>query len=142
MRECGKVQFSPPLVGGSSLLIIFAVLCLTVLAMLSLSTAQNNDRLSRASADSVTAYYTADAQAEEILSRLRRGETPDGVTVEKDGAGTLCEYTVPFSQTQELSVSVRLEGADWKVLRWKAVSTADWMPDDSIEVWDGEAVMF
>lgn len=142
MHERGKLRFSPPMVGGSSLLIIFAVLCLTVLAMLSLSTAQNNDRLSRASADSVTAYYAADAQAEEILARLRRGETPDGVTVGADGTGTLCEYAVPISGTQELSVCVRLEGGDWEVLRWKAVSTADWTPDDSMEVWNGEAVMF
>lgn len=142
MREHGKLRFSPPMVGGSSLLIIFAVLCLTVLAMLSLSTTRNNDQLSRASADSVTAYYAADAQAEEILARLRRGETPSGVTVDEDGAGTLCEYAVPISETQELSVSVRLQGEDWEVLRWKAVSTADWTPDDSIEVWDGESVMF
>lgn len=142
MREHGKLRFSPPMVGGSSLLIIFAVLCLTVLAMLSLTTAQNNDQLSRASADSVASYYAADAQAEEILTRLRRGETPDGVTVGADGAGTLCEYAVPISGTQKLTVCVRLKGADWKVLRWKAVSTADWTPDDSMEVWDGEAVMF
>jgi Tfp pilus assembly protein PilX len=130
------------MVGGSSLLIIFAVLCLTVLAMLSLSTAQSNDRLSRASAESVTAYYAADAQAEETLTRLRRGEAPDGVTVSENGAGTLYEYAVPISDTQELSVSMCLEGADWEILRWKAVSTADWTPDDSIEVWDGEAVPF
>lgn len=142
MREYRRLRISPPMVGGSSLLIIFAVLCLTVLAMLSLTTAQNNDRLSRASADSVAAYYAADAQAEEILTRLHRGETPDGVTVGTDGAGTLCEYAVPISGTQELSVCVRLEGADWKVLRWKAVSMADWTPDDSMEVWNGETVPF
>lgn len=142
MHKDGKLRFSPPMVGGSSLLIIFAVLCLTVLAMLSLTTAQNNDRLSRASADGVTAYYAADAQAEEILTRLRRGETPDGVTVGADSAGTLCEYSVPISDTQELSVCVRLKGADWEVLRWKAVSTVEWTPDDSMEVWDGEGVLF
>lgn len=142
MRERGKVRFSPPIVGGSSLLIIFAVLCLTVLAMLSLSTAQSNYQLSNASALGVARYYMADTEAENVLARLRRGEMPDGVTVEEDGAGTLCEYAVPISKTQELSVSVRLEGADWKVLRWKAVSTADWTPDDSMEVWDGESVPF
>ena len=142
MRERESRRFSPPVVGGSSLLIIFAVLCLTVLAMLSLSTAQNNAKMSRASADSVTAYYAADTQAEEILARLRGGEMPDGVIAETDGGGTRYKYTVPISDTQVLSVSVYLEGTDWKVLRWKAVSTADWTPDDSIEVWDGEAVMF
>lgn len=37
-----RQRFSPPAVGGSSLLVIFAVLCLTVFAMLSLSTVQAN----------------------------------------------------------------------------------------------------
>ena len=90
----------------------------------------------------MTAYYAADTQAEEILARLRGGEIPAGVTAKADGGGTRYEYAVPISDTQALSVSVHLEGADWRVLRWKAVSTADWTPDDSIEVWDGEAVMF
>lgn len=135
-----KQRFSPPMVGGSSLLIIFAVLCLTVLALLSLSTARNNDRLSRASAENVTAYYAADTQAEEILAWLRRGETPEGVTAERDGEGTRYAYTVPIGDTQTLFVAVRLTGTTYEILQWKAVFTAEWTPDDSIEVWDGEAI--
>ena len=139
MRRREKRGFSVPVVGGSSLLVIFAVLCLTVLAMLSLSTARSSAELSRASADAAAAYYEADAQAEEILARLRGGETPEGVTSGGDGT---YEYEVPISQTQALSVCVRAAEDGWTVLRWKAVSTAQWTPDESIEVWDGEAVMF
>ena len=139
MRRREKRGFSVPVVGGSSLLVIFAVLCLTVLAMLSLSTARSSAELSRASADAAAAYYEADAQAEEILARLRGGEAPEGVTSGGDGT---YEYEVPISQTQALSVRVRAAEDGWTVLRWKAVSTAQWTPDESIEVWDGEAVMF
>ena len=139
MRGREKRGFSVPVVGGSSLLVIFAVLCLTVLAMLSLSTARSSAELSRASADAAAAYYEADAQAEEILARLRGGETPEGVT---SGGDSTYEYEVPISQTQALSVCVRAAEDGWTVLRWKAVSTAQWTPDESIEVWDGEAVMF
>lgn len=139
MRGREKRGFSVPVVGGSSLLVIFAVLCLTVLAMLSLSTARSSAELSRASADAAAAYYEADARAEEILARLRGGETPEGVTSGGDGT---YEYEVPISQTQALSVCVRAAEDGWTVLRWKAVSTAQWTPDESIEVWDGEAVMF
>ncbi len=139
MRGREKRGFSVPVVGGSSLLVIFAVLCLTVLAMLSLSTARSSAELSRASADAAAAYYEADAQAEEILARLRGGETPEGVTSGGDGT---YQYEVPISQTQALSVCVRAAEDGWTVLRWKAVSTAQWTPDESIEVWDGEAVMF
>ena len=139
MRRREKRGFSVPVVGGSSLLVIFAVLCLTVLAMLSLSTARSSAELSRASADAAAAYYEADAQAEEILARLRGGETPEGVTSGGDGT---YQYEVPISQTQALSDCVRAAEDGWTVLRWKAVSTAQWTPDESIEVWDGEAVMF
>lgn len=139
MRGREKRGFSVPVVGGSSLLVIFAVLCLTVLAMLSLSTARSSAELSRASADAAAAYYEADARAEEILARLRGGETPEGVTSGGDGT---YQYEVPISQTQALSVCVRAAEDGWTVLRWKAVSTAQWTPDESIEVWDGEAVMF
>ena len=35
-----RKHFSPPMVGGSSLLVIFAILCLTIFTLLALSTAQ------------------------------------------------------------------------------------------------------
>ena len=79
-----KKRFSPPVVGGSSLLVIFAVLCLTVFALLSLSTVRADVRLSEASAQAVSGYYQADCQAEAILARLRSGELPPGVTAEGD----------------------------------------------------------
>ena len=69
-----KKRFSPPVVGGSSLLVIFAVLCLTVFALLSLSTVRADVRLSEASAQAVSGYYQADCQAEAILARLRSGD--------------------------------------------------------------------
>ena len=124
---------SPPAVGGSSLLVIFAVLCLTVFALLGLSSVQANGRLSDASAQAISGYYTADCQAEAILSRLRAGELPEGVTV-SDGL-----YT-SISDTQTLAVEVRLDGADWTVLRWQAVSIAAWESDDTLSVWDGTPI--
>ena len=50
MDKQKQVQVSPPPVGGASLLVVFAVLCLTVFALLSLSTVRANERLSEASA--------------------------------------------------------------------------------------------
>lgn len=123
-----------PPVGGSSLLVIFAVLCLTVFALLSLSTAQAGSRLSTRSAAAVTAYYDADLRAEETLARLRAGELPDGVT-EQDG---IYSFTCTVSDTQALEVSVRLEQDGYTILRWQTVSTTDWQPDDSLHLWEGQ----
>lgn len=129
-----RSRSSPPMVGGSSLLVVFAVLCLTVFALLSLSAVQADGRLGDAAAQAVCSYYRADAQAEAILAQLRQGRLPDGVTAE----GTSYSYSCPISETQNLNVTVSLHGADYTILRWQVVSTTDWQPDDSVLVWDGQ----
>jgi hypothetical protein len=126
-------RFSPPAIGGSSLLVIFAVLCLTVFALLGLSTVRADQRLADACADTVSAYYQADCQAQTILAQLRAGQLPEGVTVD----GGVYTYSCPISDTQALYVEVRLEGTEYTVLRWQEASTAAWQPDDSLLVWDG-----
>ncbi len=142
-----KKRFSPPAVGGSSLLVIFAVLCLTVFALLSMSTVQADKRLSDASAETVKGYFDADSAAEAILARLRRGEVPDGVTVTDlplaSGVGDSflsAQYACPISPTQVLRVAVLFRGGlgdSYEIRYWQAVSSAQWEPDDSITVWDG-----
>lgn len=124
----------PVIVGGSSLFTIFAVLCLVVFALLSISTVKADERLGDASAASVAAYYEADSRAEEILAALRRGEMPQGVT-ETEGKFV---YACPISETQTLVVEVAVEGADYTIYRWQAVSVTDWQTDDSLPVWNGE----
>lgn len=132
-----KKESTPmPAVGGSSLLVIFAVLCLTIFALLGLSTVQAGGRLSQASADAVTAYYEADARAEEILARLRCGEVPAVVTK----VDNHYSFTLPISQSQQLAVEVQLDGNGWTVLRWQAVSTVNWVPDDSLPVFGSDTL--
>ena len=128
-----RETFSPPAVGGSCLLVIFAVLCLTVFALLSLSTVQANGRLADASVAAVSAYYQADCRAEAVLARLRSGQVPEGVAAD----GDTYTYTCPISDTQSLEVRVRLEGDSWTVLQWQAVSTVEWEAEDSLDLWSG-----
>ncbi len=132
-------RFSPPAVGGVSLLVVFAVLCLTVFALLSLTTVQADVRLADASAQAVADYYAADLEAQTILARLRNGERPEGVTF--TGSGPLrAEYTCRISDTQELQVSVILEdiaGREYVVTRWQAAPSTDWESDESLDLWDG-----
>lgn len=130
-----KRTFRPPsTIGAASLLTVFAVLCLVIFALLSLSTVSANERLSEASRASVEAYYEADCRAEAILAELRAGEMPEGVAVQ----GDTYSYTCPISDTQALAVTVRAEGESFEILRWQAVSTVDWAGDDSLPVWDGK----
>ena len=106
MDERKQAELSPPPVGGASLLVVFAVLCLTVFALLSLSTVRANGRLSEASAQAVADYYAADCAAQEILARLRNEELPEGVDVD----GDTYRFSCPISEGQTLEAEVRLEG--------------------------------
>lgn len=138
-------RFSPPAVGGISLLVVFAVLCLTVFALLALTTVQADARLADASAQAVLDYYAADCAAQEILARLRGGERPEGVEI-LNGAGDgiyTARYAVPISSSQELQVEVELAeewaGYDWRyqVVRWQASPSGEWEGDESLDIWDG-----
>ena len=112
MDEKNRKRFSPPPVGGISLLVVFAVLCLTIFALLSLSTVQADIRLADASVKAVADYYAADRQAQEILARLRAGELPEEVTIE----GDIYSYTCAISPTRDLKVEVQLHGGGYTVL--------------------------
>ena len=82
----------------------------------------------------------AGRQAEEILARLRGGELPENVVKRHGPDGDTYFYNCPVSDTQLLEVEVRLQGADWTVLRWQTVSTADWQAEDTLDLWDGDPV--
>lgn len=112
---------------------IFAVLCLIIFALLTLSTAKTNLKLSQKSAASVQAYYQADCEAEEIYAKLQKGQVPEGVT-QKDNGFT---YQCDISKTQAIQVEIQQNGQQFQILQWKKVYTGQWTPDDSIDVWDG-----
>lgn len=147
-----KISFRPPALGGVSLLVIFAVLCLTVFALLSLSTVQADIRLADASAQAVTDYYAADTAAEEILARLRAGELPEGVAVEESNiyflpmlgaeetTAGIYSYSLAINDSQKLEVTVQIIDANnWQIIRWQAVPETGWVYDDNLEVWDGSS---
>lgn len=133
-----------PPIGAASLLTVFAVLCLTVFALLTLSDVRSDARLAETSLESVRAYYAADAKAQEILARLRAGEDVDSVEEVRftdttpDGAwrhDTVYRYAVPISDTLELQVQVTVEGQDYQVLRWQSVSTTPWQEESNLHLW-------
>lgn len=127
-----------PAVGGSSLLVMFAVLCLTVFALLGLSAVRAGGRLSEASAESVAAYYAADRQAETLFARLRSGDLPEEVLPCPCGGTEGYAYTCPISSTQQLCVEIHHENGEWTVVRWQAESIASWEEEEaSLGLWDG-----
>lgn len=134
MNSRKRARFSPPALGGVSLLVVFAVLCLTVFALLSLTTVQSGSRLADKSVQAVTNYYAADYEAQCLLARLRSGERPPEVTV----AGNRYSYTCPVSGTQNLEVELELTGTAYTILRWQVVPTGAWHAEDNLTLWNGD----
>ena len=112
-------RFFPPLIGGSSLLVIFAILCLTVFAILALSTAKAEQKLSQISANAVSAYYQADADAELIFSEIRNGNVPENVSFENN----VYSYSCQISSNLFLNVEITFNDGKWLVLSWQTVSS-------------------
>lgn len=122
-----------PIVGGSSLVVIFAVLCLTVFALLGLSTVRADERLADINVKAVTDYYSAEFEAETIFAKIRSGEIPEGVLKENN----VFSYSCKVSETQVLCVEVAFEENEWNILRWQTVSTTEWSESDGLSVWEG-----
>lgn len=123
-------RISSPAVGAGSLLTIFAILCLTVFAVLSLSSALAEKRLAEASARSVSAYYQADTEAEEIFARLTNAEKPAGVETD----GERFYYSCPISERQSLEVCLYGAEGEWSVLSWQATAHTE-EEDNTLPVW-------
>jgi len=132
MKKIDKERLSPPALGGSSLLVVFAVLCLVVFALLSLSTVQAERRTSNAARDAAAAYYSADLEAERIFARLRSGEEIPG-TLREDGTYS---YGCTISENQMLIVELAKDESAWRILRWQSVARQGEV-DETLPVWDG-----
>lgn len=141
-------------VGGSSVLAVFVVLCLTTFAVLSLVSAEADLRLSEKAAQAVSAYYQADAQGQKLLSRLtamaREGEEDLPARVRelpqvsacqtREDGHILVEFSVPVEELQTLRVQAdltpALEGAPIEVLRYQ-VEVEELASQSGMGVWDG-----
>lgn len=125
---------SVPAIGGTSLLVIFGVLCLTVFSLLTLTTAQAQKRLSDSAAQTCAAYYEADRQAGEVFALLRSGQMPP--QVQKDG--NLFRYSIPISSRQSLQVQL-IQKDGWHVLCWQSAAAATPIQNQSLSLWDGNS---
>ena len=108
----GKLSGFGSVVGGSSILVILAVLCMTVFALLSVATVKADVRLTDKQVQSVKEYYEADCKAEEIIGLIREGKAPEGVT--KDG--DVYSFECPVSGIRRLEVGVRVTGDRCEIL--------------------------
>lgn len=139
--------------GYLSIMMIFVVLCMTMLAALSYSSASAENRYSRRSGEYTQEYYAADLEAKRVLAEI------DGIAsgysdysdfmflAELDGlenveysaipGGTEIYWQTPINDRQSISSAVRYSVNGYTVTEWKTVSAYE--PESKpLNVWSGE----
>lgn len=142
-------------VGYVSVMIIFAVICLTIFAVFSFRAASSDDTLNERSGKYLREYYAADIQAKEILAELdecaqyaRESESFDrefmnavadfdDVTISKTENGYSADYSVDVNDRQRISVSVEFNSSGYDIVRWQNVSSSNIESEQHANVWTG-----
>jgi len=133
-------------VGSASIVLVFAVLCLTIFSLITFVVAGNDKALVDAKAEMVTGYYEADTLAELIISDiLAAAEIPDTIRGVKINTGfdeRLNKETVYFfcdiSGSKSLYVNLAIANDSFDILSWRMYDKEEWEIDDSINIWTGE----
>lgn len=136
-------------IGSASIIMVFSVLCLTIFAVLTFVTANNEFKLAEKSSNAIKTYYEADTRAvmtegkiKEALARGAQVEI-DGVTVTVEDDGYHFKYAETVDENQELQVELCYNGlrSDMpnalETIKWELKNVAEWSPDAEIQLWDG-----
>lgn len=143
-------------VGYVSVMIIFAVICLTIFAVLSFRAASSGDAFNERSGEYLKQYYIADAQAKETLAQLNEiaysavrsdffedsfelsaGEI-EGVSLKKSMKGYEAGFSVKINDRQELAVRADFfADGGYEILRWQSVDISVENSGSHLNVWDG-----
>lgn len=138
-------------IGVSSIILIFMILCLAVFCLLSLTDAKNALAFSERHADSVCAYYEADAAGQIFLRDYRKNleqtkdpstaareaavALPEGNTVSVTEDGTVvCE--IPMDNGQSMHMEFGESGSG--ILACYVYNSEDYAIDDDLPVFGEE----
>lgn len=143
-------------VGGSTILMIFTVLCLTVFSVLSLSSARADASLTKRAEQAVLAYYDADGKAEERLQEIDQTIAKANREVLEEAEFSLflnqelgevyqngkIQYEIPLENGKQ-SLFVEIEPIyqgkqNFNISQWQIKNTGEYFIDDSLNVWLGE----
>ncbi len=144
--------------GGTSILIIFVILCMTIFSALSLTSAEADYTLTKKAALSISTYYAADSRAEERLAeadllfqKAVLGEETDKAAFLRDGLGQDFEvysgegevgviYAVEVNENAVIEADVAFDEntGERRIKKWKYVNTNEQDYDGQIlDLWDG-----
>jgi len=132
-------------VGSASIVLVFAVLCLTVFSLITFVVASNDRTLVESEADLVSGFFTADAKAESIIAQILDSTIiPDsifGIDIERHWDYISGQEYIVFSSpiTDVLSIFVRMSLRDdtYEIHSFRLYNIGHWEYDGSLNVWAG-----
>ena len=133
-------------VGSASIILVFAVLCLSVFSLITFVVARNNEALVDAETRLVKGYYEADMLAERILSVIFEGESVPGTALGVDIEAyrdperdeDVIQFLCPIPDSgKSLFVRLSIRGDSYEILSWRMRDTGEWIADDGRDVWLG-----
>jgi hypothetical protein len=135
-------------IGSASIVLVFSVLCLTIFAIISYSSALTDRALVDVEARLVSRYYEADKLANLIFAELLQAddipETLYGVeiTTEWDFWGFSVEsisFTLEISDKREMYVVLGVHYDTMDILTWRMRDIGGaWESDDVLNIFDGD----
>jgi len=133
-------------VGSASIVLVFAVLCLTIFSLITYVVAGNEKTLVDRKVQLVTGYYEADALAEEILVNIITSDTVPSTVLGVDiftrfddelGVDTIY-FFCEISDIKALYVNLVIRDDSYDILSWRMYDTDEWIFDGSMNVWTGD----
>ncbi len=139
--------------GYLSLMMIFVVLCLTMLAALSFSAAESERKYSEKAAEYTKVYYEADARAKYTLAKVAEAvgnytDYSDFMLIgELDGIGGLTyesrpdridiSWTTKINDRQSIYSEIRITEAGLDITDWRTIQGSE-PEEEPLNVWMGE----
>ena len=131
-------------VGSASIVLVFAVLCLSVFSLITLVIADNSKALADSEVKLVTGYYEADAAAQRILTEILASDTIPGtafgVDIVSEWDGDQDAYTVRYicpvpNSERYLHVELAIRTDSYEILNWRMRDDSEWKADEGWDVW-------
>lgn len=132
-------------IGGPTLLMVFVILCINIFAVISYMSALRDYNLSEKSAEMITNYYEADAEATRVLSDIAQDIKLNQDYLNKykdindfsisDEANTLTvKYKALIKKDIVLSVVVEFHknSSNYRILEWKMINNKLIEENDSV----------
>ena len=132
-------------VGSASIVLVFAVLCLTVFSLITYVVAANDKTLVDNEAQLVIGYFHADALAESIVAEILNSDTTpaevQGIEVHSEldfySNSEIIAFSAPISDALAIFVRLSVSDDSYEVLSWRMYNSAEWQYDAGLNIWPG-----